>query len=75
MTKLSRRDAERRIRSVEMQRDTAVRMMRLWVYLSLAAVLTLLFVQLIWGAVYIVLFTLCTVITAMRMRRAAGATI
>jgi uncharacterized membrane protein YjjP (DUF1212 family) len=71
MTKISRRDAERKIHTLEIQRDTAVRMMRLWVYLSLAAVLTLLFTQPVWGIVYIVLFILFTAITGLRMRRAA----
>jgi len=73
MSKLSRRDAERRLESVTAQRDQALRVMRLWVYLTLAAVLTLIFVSLIWGVVYMVLFIAWTVITTRMMRRSAGA--
>jgi fatty acid desaturase len=69
--KISRRGAERKLRAVEMQRDTAIRMMRLWVYVALAACLTLVFIHWVWGLIYVVLFILCTVITSMRMRRAA----
>jgi hypothetical protein len=73
MTKLSRRDAERKLRTLEMQRDTAIRVMRIWVYLSLAAVVTLLFSRLIWGLIYMVLFVVCTFITSRRMKSAASA--
>lgn len=71
MAKLSRRDAERRIETLTSQRDQALRVMRLWVYLSLAAVLTLLFMSLIWGLLYMVLFVVWTVVTTRLMRRAA----
>jgi hypothetical protein len=71
MTKLSRRDAERRLQTIGTQRDLALRVMRLWVYLTLATVLTLLFVAPLWGIVYLVLFVAWTVIT-MRMTRSAG---
>jgi hypothetical protein len=72
MTKLSRRDAERRLESITAQRDQALRVMRLWVYLTLAAVLTLIFVSLLWGVLYMVLFIAWTVITTRMMRRSAG---
>jgi hypothetical protein len=72
MAKLSRRDAERRIETVSEQRDKALRVMRLWVYLTLAAVLTLLFVSLVWGIVYMVLFVAWTIITTRMMRAAAA---
>jgi hypothetical protein len=72
MAKLSRRDAERRLETVTAQRDQALRVMRLWVYLVLASVLTLLFVAPLWGAVYMVLFLVWTVVTTRIMRRAAG---
>jgi hypothetical protein len=72
MTKLSRRDAERRLEAITAQRDQALRIMRLWVYLVLAAVLTLLFVSPIWGVLYMVLFVVWTVVTTRLMRRAAG---
>jgi hypothetical protein len=71
MTKLSRRDAERRLQTIGTQRDLTLRVMRLWVYLTLATVLTLLFVAPLWGIVYLVLFVAWTVIT-MRMTRSAG---
>jgi|GEM_PF-4145706 len=73
MSKLSRRDAERRLESVTAQRDQALRVMRVWVYLTLAAVLTLIFVSLLWGVLYMVLFIAWTVITTRMMRRSAGA--
>jgi len=72
MAKLSRRDAERRVEMITAQRDQALRVMRLWVYLTLAAVLTLLFTTLIWGVLYMVLFIVWTVITTRLMRRAAA---
>jgi hypothetical protein len=72
MTKLSRRDAERKIRALEVQRDTAIRMMRLWVYLGLAAVVTLVFSRVVWGIVYMVLFIAMTFITSRRLRAAAA---
>jgi hypothetical protein len=72
MAKLSRRDAERRLETITAQRDQALRVMRLWVYLVLASVLTLLFVAPLWGAVYMVLFLVWTVVTTRIMRRAAG---
>jgi fatty acid desaturase len=71
MSKLSRRDAERRLQTLTVQRDEALRVMRLWVYLTLAAVLTLLFTAWLWGLVYLVLFVVWTVVTTRVMRRAA----
>jgi fatty acid desaturase len=72
MAKLSRRDAERRVEMITAQRDQALRVIRLWVYLTLAAVLTLLFTTLIWGVLYMVLFIVWTVITTRLMKRAAA---
>lgn len=72
MNKLSRRDAERRLRVLEAQRDQALRVMRSWVYLTLAAILTLLFQSALWGLIYVALFIGWTVWTARRLRRAAA---
>jgi fatty acid desaturase len=71
MAKLSRRDAERRLQTLTTQRDQALRVMRLWVYLALASILTLLFTALIWGLLYMLLFIIWTVVTTRLMRRAA----
>lgn len=69
--KLSRRDAERRLQTLTAQRDQALRVMRIWVYLSMAAVLTLLFTNWVWGVVYLVFFLIWTVVTTRMMRGAA----
>jgi hypothetical protein len=71
MAKLSRRGAERRLQTIGSQRDLAMRVMRLWVYLTLATVFTLLFVAPLWGIVYMVLFVVWTVVTTRMMRSAA----
>jgi len=73
MAKISRRDAERRLDSLTAQRDQALRVMRLWVYLCLAAVLTLLVVSLPWGLLYMALFIAWTVVTIRLMRTSAAA--
>lgn len=71
MPKLSRRDAERRLETLAAQRDQALRVMRLWVYLTAAAVLTLIFTSLLWGVIYLILFLIWIVVTTRVMRRAA----
>jgi hypothetical protein len=71
MPKISRRDAERRLEVLTAQRDQALRVMRLWIYLTLAAILTLLFALPLWGIVYLVLFIVWTVITTRMMRSSA----
>jgi hypothetical protein len=71
MAKISRRDAERRLQSIGTQRDLALRVMRFWVYLTLATVLTLLFIAPIWGVLYLVLFVVWTVVTTRMLRAAA----
>lgn len=72
MANRSRRDAERRVSTITEQRDQALRVIRLWVYLALAAVVTLLFTSVVMGALYLVLFVVWTVVTTRMMRRAAG---
>jgi hypothetical protein len=71
MAKLSRRDAERRLETLATQRDQALRVMRLWVYLTSAAVLTLIFTSRLWGVIYLILFLVWIVVTTRVMRRTA----
>jgi hypothetical protein len=72
MPKITLREAERSISRLERQRGVFMRVLRLWVYLSAAAVLTLLLASRLWGVLYLVFFLVWLGLTWSMLRRAAA---
>jgi hypothetical protein len=73
MARITLRDAERTISRLERQRDVFMRVLRMWVYLAAAAVLTLLISGArLWGLLYLVLFLAWLGLTWSMLRRAAA---
>jgi hypothetical protein len=70
MARITLRDAERSIARLERQRTVFMRVLRLWVYLAAAAVLTLLAAGArLWGLLYLALFLIWLGITWSMLRR------